>query len=174
MNENEHGAPVNSGRAPRPAPLFWSSAGEGEATWFGPNRMTIKATAAQTGGAYGLVESWIPSGSAPPLHVHHREDEAFWIMEGKLRFVCGAQEIHAGPGSFVFLPRGVPHGFVVEGDAPAHILTLMTPGGGEGYFIDAGRPPEGPGLPPAGPLDIEKNKRVAPLYGAEIVGPPLR
>ncbi|HEU4619506.1 MAG TPA: cupin domain-containing protein, partial [Gammaproteobacteria bacterium] len=90
------------------------------------------------------------------------------------RFRCGTREVLASPGSFVFLPRGVPHGFVVEGDEPAHILTLMTPGGGERYFIDAGRTPDGPGLPPPGPLDIETYKRVATRFDAEIVGPPLR
>jgi len=63
---------------------------------------------------------------------------------------CGDQSVHAGPGSFVFLPRDVPHTFVVEGDVPARMLTLLTPGGGEGVFIEAGRPAEGDGLPPAG------------------------
>lgn len=152
---------------------FKAAAGEGEATWFGPNRMTIKATAEATGGAYGLVESWIPAGSSPPLHVHHREDEAFWVLEGRVRFVCGEREMIAESGSFVFLPRDVPHTFVAEGEGVVHMLTLLTPGGCERYFVDAGRPAEGPGLPPPGPPDVEKLRRVAVLYGSEIVGPPL-
>jgi quercetin dioxygenase-like cupin family protein len=152
---------------------FSAAAGDGETTWFLQNRMTVKATAGTTGGAYGLVESWITAGASPPLHVHGREDEAFWVLEGRLRFRCGERDIAAGPGSFVFLPRDVPHTFVVEGDETAHILTLLTPGGGEAFFLDGGRTPEGPGLPPAGPPDIEKLKRVAPLYGMEIIGPPL-
>ena len=109
----------------------------------------------------------------PPLHVHHREDEAFFVLAGRLRFVCGEEAIVAGPGAFVFLPRDVPHTFVVEGEEPAHLLTLVSPGGGEGFFVEAGRPPEGPGLPPAGPPDIATLQRVAPRYGNEIVGPPL-
>jgi mannose-6-phosphate isomerase-like protein (cupin superfamily) len=153
--------------------LLHSAPGEGEASWFGPNLMTVKATAETTGGAYGLVESWIRAGSSPPLHVHHREDEAFWVIAGQLRFRCGEEEIDAGPGSFVFLPRDVPHTFVVEGEENAHVLTLVSPGGGEGFFVDGGRTPEAPGLPPAGPPDVEKLKRVAPLYGSEILGPPL-
>jgi quercetin dioxygenase-like cupin family protein len=152
---------------------FSAAAGEGEATWFLGNRMTVKATAETTGGAYGLVESFVPAGASPPLHVHRREDEAFFVLEGRVRFVCGDEEIQAGPGSFVFLPRDVPHTFVVEGDETVHMLTLLSPGGGERFFVDAGRPPEGPGLPPPGPPDLEKLKRAADVYASEIVGPPL-
>lgn len=152
---------------------FVAAEGAGEATWFLGNRMSVKADAASTGGAFGLVESWIPAGSSPPLHVHDREDESFWVLEGQVRFRCDEEDIEAGPGSFVFLPRGIPHTFVVEGDATAHILTLLTPGGGERFFVDGGRIPEGPGLPPPGPPDIEKLQRVAPEFGMRIIGPPL-
>src|SRR6185503_9984985 len=95
--------------------------GEGRAVWFLENRMTIKATARSTGGAYGLVESLIAPGFSPPLHVHHREDEAFWILEGDVSMRCGDRTFRAGPGAFVFLPRDVPHTFVVEGDVPARM-----------------------------------------------------
>jgi quercetin dioxygenase-like cupin family protein len=146
--------------------------GEGEATWFLHNRMTVKATAQSTNGGFGLVESWIPVGHSPPLHIHRREDESFWVLEGRIRFRLGDEEIVAAAGSFVFGPRDVPHTFVVE-DGPAHVLTLLTPGGGERFFVEAGRTPEGPGLPPPGPPDVERMQRVAEQYGSEIVGPPL-
>jgi mannose-6-phosphate isomerase-like protein (cupin superfamily) len=152
---------------------FHVEPGAGEALWFGPNRMTIKAQARQTGGGFGLVESWVPAGASPALHVHHGEDESFYVLEGELRFVCGEREFLARTGSFVFLPRDVPHTFRVEGNRDARLLTLLTPGGMERFFADAGRPAEGPGLPPAGPPDIALQSRVAPLYGNEIVGPPL-
>jgi mannose-6-phosphate isomerase-like protein (cupin superfamily) len=148
-------------------------AGEGHTIWFLRNRMTIKATAQSTAGAYGLIESWVAAGFSPPLHVHHREDESFWVLEGEVTMRCGDRTLRAGPGSYLFLPRDVPHTFVVEGDVPAHLLTLLTPGGGEGFFIEAGRPAEGHGLPPAGPLDIEHLKRVSEKFGAAIVGPPM-
>jgi mannose-6-phosphate isomerase-like protein (cupin superfamily) len=154
-------------------PPFWSLGGDGEATWFFQNRMTVKATAETTGGAYGLVESWVPVGASPPLHVHHREDEAFWVIAGRVRFVCGGEEIVAGPGSFVFGPRDVPHTFITEGDETVHMLTLLTPGGGERFFLEVGRAPEGPGLPPLGLPPIEQMHSIAPLYGMEILGPPL-
>ena len=147
--------------------------GEGETIWFLRNRMTIKATAESTGGAYGLVESLVAPGFSPPLHVHHREDEAFWVLEGEVTMCCGDKTFRAGAGAFVFLPRDVPHTFVVEGDKPARMLTLLTPGGGEGFFVQAGRPPEHDGLPPATPPDIPTLKRVGDLFGAEIVGPPM-
>src|ERR1700750_64042 len=129
-------------------PMHVTLAGEGETTWFQPNRMELKAGAEHTGGAYGLVDSWVRAGASPPLHVHHREDEAFYVLEGQVRFHCDGNDVMAGPGSFVFLPRGVPHTFHVEGDDDAHLLTLISPGGGERFFVDAGREPESPGLPP--------------------------
>jgi len=147
--------------------------GEGQAIWFLRNRMTVKATAATTGGAFGLLESWITPGFSPPLHVHHRDDESFYVLEGELTMKCGDRTFRATAGPFVFLPRDIPHTFVVEGGQPARMLTLLTPGGGEGVFIDGGRPAEGDGLPPATPPDIEKLKRVSELYGAEIIGPPM-
>ena len=149
------------------------AADEGEAVWFTNNLMTLKATAETTGGAYGLVEALAPAGTSPPLHVHHREDETFWVLEGQLRFQCGEQTIVAGPGSSVFLPRHVAHTFVVEGDAPARFLSLCTPGGFERYFVAAGRPAQYRDLPPAEPPDIGLLKRVSEDFGAEIVGPPL-
>ncbi|MGA7705819.1 MAG: quercetin 2,3-dioxygenase [Solirubrobacteraceae bacterium] len=148
-------------------------AGEGEAVWFTNNLMTIKATAQSTGGAYGLIEALAPPGSGPPLHVHHREDEAFWILEGTLTVRCGDQMFTAGPGSYTFLPRDIPHTFVVEGDSPARILSICTPGGLERYFVASGRPAESPGLPPAGPLDVDLLVRVGQDFGVEILGPPM-
>ena len=85
---------------------------------------------------------------------------------------CGAKRLGASAGAFVFLPRDVPHTFVVEGDRPARMLTLLTPGG-EGVFIEGGRQAEAHGLPPATPPDIEKLKQVSGRFGAEIVGPPI-
>ena len=147
--------------------------GEGQAIWFLRNRMTIKATAQSTGGLYGLVESWLAPGFSPQLHIHHREDESFWVLEGELTMRCGNETFRAGRGSYVFLPRHVPHTFVVEGDAPARLLTLMTPGGVEGFFVEAGQPADGDGPPPAAPFDIELLKQVAEKFGAEIVGPAM-
>jgi mannose-6-phosphate isomerase-like protein (cupin superfamily) len=148
-------------------------AGEGEAFWFTNHLMTVKATAASTDGAYGLVEGLASAGSGPPLHVHHREDEAFWLLEGQLTVRCGEKTFTAGPGSYTFLPRDIPHTFAVEGDTPARLLSICSPGGFEQYFVAAGRPAERAGLPPAGPVDVGLLARIGQDFGLEIVGPPM-
>jgi mannose-6-phosphate isomerase-like protein (cupin superfamily) len=147
--------------------------GEGQAIWFLGNRMTIKATAQSTGGLYGLVESWLAPGFSPQLHIHRREDESFWVLEGELTMRCGDETFRVRPGSYILLPRDLPHTFVVEGDAPARLLTLMTPGGAEGFFVEAGQPAVGDRPAPAAPLDVELLTRVAEKFGVEIVGPPM-
>src|SRR3954454_2586806 len=104
---------------------------EGQPNWFLASRMTIKATGESTNGAFGLTEALVPPGFSPPLHVHHREEESFYVLEGTLRVRCGDDTFTAPAGTFVRLPREVPHSFVVEGDKPVRMLNLMTPGGGE-------------------------------------------
>jgi len=147
--------------------------GEGEATWFLRTRMTIKATGESTNGGFGLTEVVIPPGFSPPMHVHHREEESFYLIEGELTVRCGDETFSATPGTFVTLPRDVPHTFVVESDTPVRMLNMMTPGGGEHFFVEAGRPALTDGLPPAGPLEIDRLKQASVKYGWEIVGPPL-
>ena len=89
---------------------FAHEPGEGEARWWFGGLATIKATKEQTGGHYTLVEVLEPEGEGP-LHVHYREDEGFWVLEGQLTFEVGEETIKAGPGSFVFGPKDVPHAF---------------------------------------------------------------
>jgi mannose-6-phosphate isomerase-like protein (cupin superfamily) len=147
--------------------------GEGLALWFTTNRVTIKASGRSTGGAFSLWEALVAPRSSPPLHVHHREDESFWVLEGLVSFRCGQDTFTAGPGSFVFLPRDIPHTFVAEGDTPARMLGLATPGGLDEFFVAGGRDPEHDGLPPAAPPDIALLQRISERFGNEIVGPPL-
>ena len=152
----------------------WSvAADEGDKVWFTNTHMTLKATAESTGGAYGLVDARAPAGFGAPWHVHHREDEAFWVLEGRLTVKCGERTFTAGPGSFTFLPRNIPHGFVVEGDEPARILSMCAPGGLEGYFMAAGRAAETDDLPPMLPVDPGMLARVGADFGLEVLGPPL-
>jgi len=147
--------------------------GEGEAIWFLHGRMTLKVTGEQTNGLFSLTEIVIPPGYSPPTHVHHREEESFYVLDGELTVRCGDETFSAKRGTFVSFPRDVPHCFVAEGDTPVRMLNLMTPGGGEGFFIDAGRPAPNEGLPPTGPLDIESLKQASVKYEATIVGPPM-
>ncbi len=146
---------------------------EGDAIWFLATRMTIKASAETTGGMFGLIDNRSAAGFSPPLHVHQREDEAAWILEGEVRFVCGDNAYETGPGSFIFLPRGIPHTFRVEGTADARILFLMLPGGFEQFHVEGGRPATDASIPVPTPDDIAKVHALASKYGNELVGPPL-
>jgi mannose-6-phosphate isomerase-like protein (cupin superfamily) len=146
---------------------------EGERIWFTNTSMTIKAAAATTGGELTLIESVAPVGFGPPLHVHHDEHEAFYVLEGELEVVCGAERYRAAAGAFAFLPRGVAHTFLVAGDRPARFLSISSPGGFEGFFRGVGRPAEAPALPPREPVDIARLREVGERFNVEIVGPPL-
>jgi mannose-6-phosphate isomerase-like protein (cupin superfamily) len=146
--------------------------GEGIATWFLGTLMTLKATSATTGNAFGLIEQLLPPGFAPPPHVHHGEDEAFYILDGHLTFICGEHTWDAPVGTFVFLPRDVVHGFRVVGDQPARLLQFNMPAGLEQMFVEAGEPAEERTVPPAGPPRIEKLLALTSRYNFEIMAPP--
>ena len=107
---------------------FAQEPGEGEAWWWVGVLATLKATAEQTDGRYALVEILAPGGYGSVLHVHHQEDEGFWILEGELTFYVGDQTIMARPGSFLFGPKDVPHAFTVD-SGPARLLFVLSPAG---------------------------------------------
>jgi mannose-6-phosphate isomerase-like protein (cupin superfamily) len=91
----------------------------------------LKASRHSTGGALSVLETSI--GAGPPLHVHDREDECFYVLDGELSIRCGGDAFGAAAGSFVFLPRGRPHRFWAVGP-PARLLLIAVPGGIEDYF----------------------------------------
>jgi quercetin dioxygenase-like cupin family protein len=94
-------------------------------------RVTFLADSAGTGGAYSLMEATLRPGDEPPPHVHTAEDEAYYILDGRLTFRCGKAVTDAGPGSLVFLPRGLLHTFAVRAE-PARVLVIISPGGLDG------------------------------------------
>jgi quercetin dioxygenase-like cupin family protein len=147
-------------------------AGEGRSTWFMDTRMTIKAAAEQTGGAFTLLEWQAPAGFGPPRHVHDQEDEAFFLLDGAIAVECGEQRWTAGPGSFVLLPRGVQHCFVVT-DGPVRGLQITAPSGFEQYLDRLGRPPSHDGLPEPSAPDVPALAAAAADLGMRIVGPPM-
>lgn len=134
--------------------------------------MKLRAAGDQTRGNFGLIEQVLPPGFTPPLHVHHREDEAFYLLEGEATFVCGDERVNAGPGSFVFFPRDIPHWFRIEGDRPARLLQFNFPAGLENFFQEAGEAVEEGQTAPAGAPNIEKMAAAAPRFQLEILGPP--
>ena len=124
----------------------------------------LRATRQTTNGAFGLVENLMPPGFASPYHTHHLEDEAFYVLEGEMAFVCDGTWTIAGPGTYVFGPRNIPHGFKVLGDAPARMLLLCTPGGFDQFVAEMSEPT------PA-PPDMAKLMAVAATYRVDILGP---
>jgi len=154
------------------SPHYALADGEGEAYWFANTRFTIKASAKQTGHAFTLVEQTLPPGFGPPPHIHHMEDEAFYVLDGLMTGTCGDATWEAGPGGFVWLPRGIPHTFSVASAAPARLLQVTTPSGFERFVAEAGTPALAPGLPPEEPPDIEKLVAAGYRIGIEHLLPP--
>ena len=95
------------------------------------------------------MEERLPRGAEPPPHVHRREDEAFFVLEGSLTVRLGDEIQPATPGSFVYCPRDVPDLLTVESDE-VRVLTLCTPGGVERLFVELGEPAGARTLPPRG------------------------
>ena len=144
---------------------------EGPALWFLNGLLILKATGEQTGGAFALIDNVGPPGGGSPYHVHHNEDEAFYVLEGEITVYVGEERIKAQPGTWVYGPRDVPHGFRIEGDSPARFLLLYTPAGFERYFVEVGEPAKELTLPPAEPPNMKSLMSVAPKYDIEILGP---
>src|SRR2546422_170077 len=146
---------------------------EGEALWFLGVLATIKASAETTGGRVAVIELLAPKGAGSPLHVHHNEDEWFYVTEGELTFWVGGRVIRAPTGAFVFGPRDIPHTFMV-GSAQARFLLVAEPGGFEKFMRELSQPAltPTPPPPPSEPPDMELIVATAARYGIEILGPP--
>jgi mannose-6-phosphate isomerase-like protein (cupin superfamily) len=130
-----------------PLPFATAPAGHGEAFWWFGQLAVIKADAAHTCGRYTLVELTAPPSYASPLHVHHREDEAFWVLEGSTRFEVGDVLVDAAPGTYLIAPRATPHRWAA-GPEGARLLFLFTPGGFERLIAATGLPARALTVPP--------------------------
>ncbi len=155
-----------------PAPIALA-AGEGEALWFLGCLVTIKASRQTTAGRVAVIEHFAPRGSGSPLHLHHNEDEWFYVTDGELTFWVGGQIIVAGAGSFVYGPRNIPHTFTVSSDT-ARFLLVTEPAGFESFVRSLSQPATELVIPPPAtePPDVEAMTRLAAEYGIEILGPP--
>jgi len=136
--------------------------------------VTHKIPSQMTGGAYALFEVATQPGSGPPPHIHHREDESFYVMEGGYEFLIEDSTVRVGAGSLLYLPKGTLHAHRGVGEDVGRMLVTQTPGGlYERFFEEVGRPVEGE----AGPRFFEKQPdaesiaATAAKYGIEIVPP---
>jgi mannose-6-phosphate isomerase-like protein (cupin superfamily) len=138
------------------------------------DRYRFLATREGTAGTYGLWEAVVMPGGGPPPHVHSREEEGFYVVEGELTVYVGDREVRATAGSFVNMPVGVAHRFRNNGDRPARMLILVAPGGLEAMFRRTGTPVADPTAPigPPTAAEVARVLEVAPEYGVTLLGPP--
>jgi quercetin dioxygenase-like cupin family protein len=132
-------------------PLF-VAAGDGEPRWWFGSLVVVKLTAEQSGGLLTILEVTEPPQAVAPLHVHDREDEGFWVLDGEVTFEVGETTVAARAGDFAFGPRGIPHRYVV-GAQGCRMLFVLTPGGFENLVRGMSLPAERHVLPP--PTDVE-------------------
>jgi quercetin dioxygenase-like cupin family protein len=145
-------------------------AGEGRSIWVIGDRYTIKCGGNDTSGAYALIEALVPPGSGPPPHIHTREDEAFYILDGELEFHAEGRSFAATTGAWVTLARGSLHFFRNNGSKPARMLIVVTPAGLEDFFLDVGQEVIDGQTEPVKPTpeDMQKLVQTARTYGIEI------
>ena len=150
------------------------ASGEGiDNVWWKSGRITVKASGAETGEAFSQIETDDPRGTGTPVHVHHNEDETFYVLEGEVIFVVGDERIDAAAGDFLFAPRHIPHAYVVSSER-ARMLVTASPPGIEQLFVSLGTPVTG--SEPPTDMVMPPMAEMAGLFaarGAEIVGPPL-
>ena len=127
----------------------------------------IRLSAEQSGGRLGIFASVCPPESGPPRHVHLHEDETFYLLSGEVRFWMDGTERVAQAGECVFVPRGREHAFRVIGPRPARMLTIMTPGGFEGFFVEMARDQLRLSQ------DADRIFAIAKRYELEFTGPPM-
>jgi len=151
------GAEPNGPRSGQKA--LYVPAGEGVIRWFSGDVYSVKATAADTNGSFGAIDASVPPGGGPVPHTHPGHDEIFYLLSGELEFLDEDDTFVAGPGDFVFVPRGNRHRFKNTGLHPARMLFFYTPAGVEQVFIEGG--------------DVPTPGEQVPNWGPERFGPAL-
>jgi quercetin dioxygenase-like cupin family protein len=150
--------------------------GDGEARWWGPGLAEVKATAADTNGQMTILEITDPPNTKAPLHVHHNEDEGFWILDGSATFEVGDQTIEARVGDYLLGPRDIPHRYTTGPDG-CRMLFIFTPGGFEEVLRAVSAPAEQRTMPPAehepppppSEEDVERMQAAIRAHGCEIL-----
>ena len=136
--------------------------------WFFGMLAEVKASAAETGGQYSLIEITAPPGLQTPLHVHYREDEGFYVLDGSVTIQVGEDTVELGPGQHAFGPRDIPHRFTVGPDG-AHMIWVLTPGGFDEFVEDVSAPADTPTVPPPSVLPPENAAEIVLRHGMELL-----
>ena len=130
--------------------------------------VNVKLSGSETAGAYAVMEDTTPPHAGPPLHRHNREDESFYVIEGRYRFVVDGEEIKAAPGAFIHAPRGTVHTFQNIRNGPGRMIVIVQPAGLEVFFADLASATAGMTAP-----DMPTIGSVFAKHGLELLGPPL-
>ena len=125
--------------------------------------LTIKIAGEDTDGAYTIIQEVSPPSGGPPRHLHHREDEAFYVLEGEYEVQCGDHTLTAMPGTFIFAPRKIPHTFRNVSAGRGKVLAIVTPAGIEKFFEELSEAAK------QGPLDPGTVKEIARRYEIELM-----
>jgi mannose-6-phosphate isomerase-like protein (cupin superfamily) len=140
--------------------------------WFIDHLVHIHVDRDSSDGALALMDERGRRGDMPPLHVHRRDDETFYVLEGELRLFVGDEQIVLRAGDAAFAPRDVPHAYRVDSDE-AHWLLTTTPAGFDSFVREVSAPAPADELPPAGrPVEPAILAQAAAKVGIEILGPP--
>ena len=148
--------------------LQQSPTARGQQRWFFGMLAEVKASSADTGGRYTFVEMTAPAGLQVPLHVHHTEDEGFYVVEGSITVQLGDELIEVGAGEHAYGPHGIPHRFTVGPDG-ARMLWILAPGGFEDFIEEVSVPAETPTVPPAHILPPENAAEIVLRHGNELL-----
>ena len=133
----------------------------------------ILAESRKTNGAFSFVHLTHHYGEASPLHVHPDQDEGFFVLHGNIKGVCGETVWEASGGAFIWLPRGVPHGFQAVSELPLELLVMTVPGGLDEFLAEAGDSVlDGVDSSPAS-FDPLRVAEIAARHGIELLGPPV-
>jgi mannose-6-phosphate isomerase-like protein (cupin superfamily)/catechol 2,3-dioxygenase-like lactoylglutathione lyase family enzyme len=146
----------------------------GRSIWLLGMLITFKAVSEETGGEYSLYELTVPPQLGAPPHIHHRETEAYYMLDGEVEFLKGERTVRAGVGQFVHVPNGVVHAFSNVGQEPARFLGIVTPGGlHEKLLSSLGEPAKTETLlaPPEGPPDVERFAAIMREHDSEVLPP---
>jgi quercetin dioxygenase-like cupin family protein len=155
--------------ATKPNKPYLFARGEGAARWLLGGLAFVKATGEQTGGTLSLVELVLPAGFATPYHIHRDEDQAFYVVEGNVAFVCDDQALKAGPGTYLYAPRGIAHGYRAE--VESRLLEFAFPAGFDEFVMELSEPAQGLSMPPSTPPDISRLMAVTARFNINVLGP---
>lgn len=148
---------------------------QGDLYWVLGDLYSFKATGKQTNGTFTVIDQVIQPQGGPPPHVHHREDESFYVLEGRFSFLKGDEQTILEAGAFAYIPKGTVHTFKNISEQQGRLLAIITPSGLEDFFYAIGTPTDGSATPAEfDPAFMPKLMQLAKSYHMDILLPESR